>query len=196
MAAAVGIVELGGQTGTRPPVAGSATSGGEVPLPLQLDGTKGSSVMTAWEVLEGKKQAGTRVLIAGGGMIGCEVADFLGEHLHRVTIVEMLPSLAQDLPPAVAHFLLRRLSDYNVEIITNARIAEILEDGVIIRRNGKKMRLEGFDTLVLALGIKSVNGLAAQIEGKVPEIYVIGDAVTPRRAIEAIEEGAKIALRV
>jgi thioredoxin reductase len=48
----------------------------------------------------------------------------------------------------------------------------------------------------LALGTKSVNSLKNQLEKKVPEVYVIGDALTPRQAIDAIEEGARVALKI
>jgi NADPH-dependent 2,4-dienoyl-CoA reductase/sulfur reductase-like enzyme len=156
----------------------------------------GSRVTTAWDILEGKEQAGNKVLIVGGGMVGCEVADFLGEHLHQVTIVEMLPDIASDIPLPVKYFLLQRLRDYGVQIETEAPVVEFLDDGTIVNKNGKTVPLRGFDTIVLAMGTKSVNSLKKQLEEKISELYVIGDALAPRKAIEAIEEGAKIALQI
>jgi 2,4-dienoyl-CoA reductase-like NADH-dependent reductase (Old Yellow Enzyme family)/thioredoxin reductase len=169
---------------------------GSLPLVPEMCGINGSRIATAWEILEGKKQAGKRVLVAGGGMVGCEVADFLGEHLHKVTIVEMLPDIAQDVPLAVRYFLMQRLNDYGVEIMSKTTVVEFLEDGAVVSVNGEQSRLEGFNTMVLAFGNRSVRSLEAKLSKKIPELYVIGDAHAPRQAIDAIEEGAKIGLKI
>jgi NADPH-dependent 2,4-dienoyl-CoA reductase/sulfur reductase-like enzyme len=136
------------------------------------------------------------VLVVGGGTVGCEVADFLGEHLHQVTIVELLPEIALDIPLPVKYFLLRRLREYGVQTETETSIVEFLDDGAIISKNGKAAQLIGFDTIVLAMGTKSVDYLKEQLEKKISQLYIIGDALAPRKAIEAIEEGAKIALQI
>ena len=169
---------------------------GSEPIIPDMRGINRHRVATAWDILEGKEQAGHKVLIVGGGMVGCEVADFLGEHLHQVTIVEMLPEIASDIPPPVKYFLLQRLRDYGVQIEIETSVVEFLDDGAIVSRNGKTAALRGFDTIVLAMGTKSVDSLKKQLEEKISELYVIGDALAPRKAIEAIEEGAKIALKI
>jgi 2,4-dienoyl-CoA reductase-like NADH-dependent reductase (Old Yellow Enzyme family)/thioredoxin reductase len=170
-------------------------TGGEPIIP-DIRGINGRRLATAWDILEGKEQAGDKVLVVGGGMIGCEVADFLGEHLHQVTIVEMLPEIALDIPLPVKYFLLRRLREYGVQIETETSMVEFLDDGAIVSKNGKTSQLSGFDTIVLAMGTKSVDYLKGQLEKKISELYIIGDALAPRKAIEAIEEGAKIALQI
>ena len=167
---------------------------GSEPIIPDISGINGNRVTTAWDILEGKKQAGNKVLVVGGGMVGCEVADFLGEHLHSVTLIEMSSEIAKDVPSAVEYFLIRRLKEYGVQIETETSVIEFLEDGAMVNKNGKKSKLEGFDTIVLALGTKSVNYLKGQLEKKITELYVIGDALEPRKAIEAIEEGARVAV--
>jgi len=169
---------------------------GSEPIIPGVRGIGSSRVATAWDILEGKKQAGNKVLIVGGGMVGCEVADFLGEHLHHVTLIEMLPEIAGDVPLAVGYFLMRRLNEYGVRIETETSVIEFLKDGAIVSKNGKQSRLEGFDSIVLALGTKSANRLKEQLENESFELYVIGDAHAPRQAIHAIEEGARVALRI
>jgi len=170
-------------------------TGGEPIIP-DIRGINGRRLATAWDILEGKEQAGNKVLVVGGGMVGCEVADFLGEHLHQVTIVEMLPEIALDVPLPVKYFLLLRLREYGVQIETETSMVEFLDDGAIVSKNGKISQLSGFDTIVLAMGTKSVDDLKEQLEKKISELYIIGDALAPRKAIEAIEEGAKIALQI
>ena len=169
---------------------------GSEPIIPDIRGIKGNRLATAWDILEGKKQPGNRVLIVGGGMVGCEVADFLGEHLHEVTLIEMLSEIAMDVPLAAGYFLRRRLEEYGVQIETKTSVIEFLEDGALVNRGGKELRLEGFDTIVLALGTQSVNSLKEQLEKKISELYVIGDALAPRLAINAIEEGARVALKI
>jgi NADPH-dependent 2,4-dienoyl-CoA reductase/sulfur reductase-like enzyme len=153
-------------------------------------------VARAWDILLGKKQAGLKVLVAGGGMVGCEVADFLGEHLHQVTLVEMLPEIALSVPPQIKYFLLQRLKDYGVRVETETKVVEFLEDGALVSKNGEVSRLDGFDTIVLAMGVRPVNYLRERLEGRVAELRVIGDALVPRHAIDAVEEGARAGVNV
>jgi len=170
-------------------------TGGE-PVISNIKGIAETNIVTAMDIIGGKKAAGIKVLIVGGGMIGSETADFLGEHLHRVTIVEMLPEIAMDVPLPIRYFLLERLKAYGVQIETGMTVKEFLPDGVIGEKNGQPMRLTGFNTIVLAMGGRSVNPLKEKLNGKVRELYVIGDASTPRKAIDAIEEGARIGVKI
>ena len=84
-----------------------------------------------------------------------------------MNIVEMLPEIALDVPPQAKYFLLQRLEEYNVQINIEAEVIEFLEGGVVVSRNGGISRLEGFDTIVLALGTVSVNVLKGQLTGKI-----------------------------
>jgi 2,4-dienoyl-CoA reductase (NADPH2) len=70
---------------------------------------------------------------------------------------------------------------------------EILDDGVVFDKEGKEMTISSKGIVVLAMGATPVNDLAERIKGKVAEIYVVGDAKTPRKALEAIAEGACVA---
>jgi len=170
-------------------------TGGEPIIP-GIPGIDGPNVVKANDILLGRKEAGRRVLIIGGGMVGCETADFLGEHGHEVTLVEMLPEIGQDVQDAVRFFLLKRLSGHKTTILTNTEVTEISADTVKAKKDGEDIELKGFDTVVIAVGAKPVNGLEQELKGKVPELYVIGDAVEARKAIDAIEEGAKIAVKL
>ncbi len=169
---------------------------GAVPLTPKLKGSDGPGIVQAWDVLAGKTEVGNKVLIVGGGMIGAETADFLAEHGHRVTIVEMLSEIAMDAEPSPRHFLLERLKSYGVKMKTRMTVEAFMEKGVRAIKDGQEMELTGFDTIVLAMGATSENVLKAELEKSVPEFYVIGDAVEPRKALEAIEEGAAVALQL
>jgi hypothetical protein len=111
-------------------------------------------------------------------------------------MVEMLAEIASDVPIPVKHFLLKRLTEYGVEIETSTSVIEFLDDGAIVDVKGKTKELRGFETIVLALGTKSVDNLKAPLEKKISQVHLIGDALSPRKAIEAIEEGARVALSI
>ncbi|HIH77958.1 MAG TPA: FAD-dependent oxidoreductase [Halobacteria archaeon] len=178
----------------KPDVVIIATGG--VPLVPNIKGINNPNFAKAVEVLDGEKEVGRSVLIVGGGMVGVETADFLGEHGHKVTIIEMLSNIAIDEEAAVRYFLMERLAKYGVKAITNAKVKEFLNDGVIYDKDGKEERLTGFDTIILAMGAKAYNPLEDKIKDKVPEVYVVGDAVKARKALEAIEEAAKVAIKI
>jgi pyruvate/2-oxoglutarate dehydrogenase complex dihydrolipoamide dehydrogenase (E3) component len=67
---------------------------------------------------------------------------------------------------------------------------------VICREGETEESIRGMKTIILAMGARSVDVLSAQLKVKVPEVYVIGDAKKPRKALEAIAEGAEIARKI
>jgi 2,4-dienoyl-CoA reductase (NADPH2) len=78
-----------------------------------------------------------------------------------------------------------------VRILTKAQAKEITDRGVMIEREGREELIEG-DTVVLATGAKASTHLYDQIKGRVKEIHVIGDAKSPRKALEAVAEGLEV----
>jgi len=129
-------------------------------------------------------------------MVGCETAEFLALEGHRVTLVEMLPELARDVAASSKVFLLERLRASGIETQTGVSVQEFLEDGVLASKDGQEIRLAGFDTVTLAMGATPVNPLQEELQGKVTELYVISDAVSPRQALEAVKEGARVGVKL
>jgi NAD(H)-dependent 7beta-hydroxy-3-oxo-delta4-cholenoic acid oxidoreductase len=201
----------------KPDVAIVAT-GGEA-LVLNIPGVKGKNVVTAHDVLSGKvRRPYGDVLIIGGGMVGLETAEFLAHPGYNpivgrtsVTVIEMLGNVGMDMVPEGRTLLMERLHEAQVRIITNRKVREILQDGVVVintivetkpdrtvvcKEGDKEEAIRGMKTIVLAMGAKSVDVLSAELKGKVPEVYVIGDAKKPRKALEAIAEAAEVARKI
>jgi len=155
-------------------------------------------VVLGEDILAGRVTLGNRVLIVGGGGIGTEVADFIAQRGKDVTIVEILPEIgaATGIPVLVAQILIPRLKSYGVKMMTNASVKEITDDAVVVKVDGGEKRIEGVDQVIVATGAKSVNELSARLEGKVPEIYTIGDAREPRTVFEATQEAAEAARKI
>ncbi len=166
---------------------------GSTPIIPEIPGTEKEKVATATDVLLDRKQAGESVAVIGGGLVGCETALHLAQKGKKVTIVEILDSVARDMFPANRMHLLKMLADTNVKILTETSVAEIMDDNVVlVDKYGRKNKLEN-DTVVLALGLKSNRRLEEALKDKVSEIYVIGDCVEPRKVINAIWEGFRFA---
>ena len=72
---------------------------GSVPLVLPIPGLAECGYVTAQDLLLGKTAAGRRALVVGGGMVGCEAAEYLAERGHQVAIVEMKDVIAADVTP-------------------------------------------------------------------------------------------------
>lgn len=164
---------------------------GSAPLLPDIPGTERDNVVTAQDVLSGA-QVGARVVVIGGGLVGCETADYLAQLGKDVTIVEMLRHTAQDISPAARYFLRRRLRERNVKILTSTPVKAITDVGVVITSDGEERTLEPVDTVVLATGARSVNDLEA-VKELVPEVYVIGDAASPGKMLQAVQQAAEVA---
>jgi len=169
---------------------------GSKPVTPNLPGVKRANVVTAQEVLEGKVEVGRTVAVIGGGTIGSETASHLANHGKEVSIIEMLPEIAGDANARSKPFLLKDLAEHHVRLYLNSTVKEILADGLRIERDGRQEEIGPFDTVTLAVGVESRNDLRSKLEGKVVRLITIGDALSPRKALEAIKEGYLAGLEV
>lgn len=168
---------------------------GSVPIIPNIPGLDQVNYMTAEEVLEGTKEPVGKVLIVGGSSVGCEIADFLGEYGHDITVMDMLPTLGTGLESAILKTMFERLKKYEVKMMPNTKLKEFANNQVITEVCGEEKVLSGFDTVVIAVGYKSLNNLEEQLKDKV-SVHVIGDAKEARTAYVAIHEGAAIAAEI
>jgi len=162
-----------------------------------IPGVENEIVATATDVLSGKVAAGNRAVIIGGGQLGLEMADYMREReAERLVVVEQLPEAGVGLLASFARDLLSRLNGSGARIITSAKVKEIIEDGVVLDVDGEEETIHGMDSVVLALGVESVDELSERLESRVSEVHVIGDAKEPRNALEAVAEGAQVGMRI
>jgi len=169
---------------------------GSDPIIPDIPGKDNPNIISAIEVLSGSIEVGDKVVIIGGGMIGSETANHLSSHEKEVTIIEKLPEIAIDEETNTRKLLLQDLENNNVKIYTNVTLKEFLEDGVFFLANGKERKISPVDNIIIAVGAKPKKYLFEQIKNKVDKAYLIGDALEVRKALDAIEEGYKIALKI
>lgn len=162
-------------------------SSGAVPNMPNIPGINKAHVVLAHEILTGSRNTGKRVIVAGGGMVGAETADYLASLGRNVAIIEQLPEIASDEEASRKLFLMKSLEKENVHIMTKTKIIEITDEGAIVEKNNKRFEYKA-DNIVIALGMVSNNPLEKVLKERV-NVYVTGDAVKARNALEAIREG-------
>lgn len=169
---------------------------GARPCVPSIPGIDQSIVHTAWDVLGEKVRVGNRVVIAGGGIVGCETAEFLHEKSEEIVLIELLPELALTAEPFSRIYLLNRLEDQGVETMTGSKIVEIGNDCVIVMDKHGAREQKETDSVVLAMGSIPNNELVMSLMKLVDNLIVVGDCVRPRFMIDAIHEGFNAALSI
>ncbi len=170
---------------------------GAVPSVPSTLRTKQENVVNACDVLVDKSTIGERVVIVGGGLIGCEIADLLSEEGKKVTIVEMLGNLGMLLERVKGMnemLLLRRICERGVKIVINTKVEGIVKEGVIVNHLGMRRLIEA-DTIVLATGMKENRDLVNSLSNAAP-VYCIGDCRKVRKLADAIFDGYAILMRI
>jgi 2,4-dienoyl-CoA reductase-like NADH-dependent reductase (Old Yellow Enzyme family)/thioredoxin reductase len=169
---------------------------GAKPFFPPIDGIRETKTISVDDALSGSASLGKKVLVIGGGGIGAEVADYLSEEGKEVTLVEMREGIALDLVGHLQYFLNKRLREKGVRILTSTKATRFEKQGVWVEDPQGTKKLEGFDSVVIALGSIPNDELVESLKGKVPEVYVVGDASKPREVMEALVEGEEIALKI
>ena len=164
---------------------------GAKPLRPNIKGIE--NTINAIDVLDGKVQCGKKALVIGGGLVGCETADFLGERGFEVAVVEGREDIAMDIISEHKIYLLKSFKENNIQVHTNSMVKEIKADGIIVDHQGQEETLSGFDSIVLALGSASYQPFE---ENLVKEQYVLGDATKARRAIDALREARELVIKI
>lgn len=161
---------------------------GSTPLMPPIYGIE--TAAPANDYLLGLKKPGKNVVVIGGGLVGCETAAYMKETAEEVTIVEMLGDIL-----AIADHCLNNdqalrtiVKERNIGVIADAKVTKITPNGVFYEKDGKEGVIK-CDTVIIAAGFRPNNQLEAELEYKVKDLTVIGDAEAPRKIITAVHEG-------
>ena len=163
------------------------SKGADYSLP-PIKGFDLSHVLTFADILKGDIHISkSRVVVGGGGLVGCETALHLREMGNEVTIVEMLPEVAMGMEPISRQFLLRELKEKGVEVKTSSPVQEIRKDAILIGTNGESEALPA-DYFVAAFGGRPDHSLYNELQHKF-EVYQLGDATKVGKIIDAVQNG-------
>lgn len=163
-----------------------------------IPGIDGANVVLAEEILLGKTDLGEKVVVLGGGEVGLETADFLLEKqlVKHVSVVEMMPELGADMSLMEKGALFGGIfpafmGQGMMELFANTKAIAMDADGVTVMTPGGEKKLPA-DTIVVALGYKANDSLYDELFPLAEEVQVIGDAATPRKIIDAIQQSNEI----
>lgn len=154
--------------------------------------TTGMDLCTVTEVLEGKI-TGDRVIILGGGQAGLVTADFLAEKGREVAVLNRKRHFAEEMSSNDRFYLRERLKSERVHLFKQVSVKTFTDTGVVFTTAGTPRTLEGFDTVVVAEALTSVRDAKQMLDRRKYEVYLIGDAKTPRNLMLAQSEAEEIA---
>jgi 2,4-dienoyl-CoA reductase (NADPH2) len=139
---------------------------------------------------------GKRVIVIGGAIQGCELAEFLVKRHRKVIIVEAGDTLGEGMTVDNQRRLVGWLNEKGVTMFTGVKHEEITSKGLVITsKEGKQTTIES-DTTVLILPLKPNTDFIKSLEKVAPEIYPIGDCREPHLIAEAIADGWQIACKI
>ena len=199
-----------------------ATGAKGAPAPFPVAG--GARVVSPLAILDGSVIPGEKTVIIGGGSVGCETAamvaemgtisaetlkflmeneaetpeklrELLNHGTREVTLVELEKGIGRDIGLSTRWVVIKSLRRLGVKVMDRCGIKEVNQDGVVVDKEGKEVLVPA-DTVVLAIGAVPNDELVKQLEGKVKELHVIGDALEPRKLNEALREGFDLARRL
>ncbi len=167
---------------------------GAKPLIPDIPGIE--KAVTAIDVLKGKSAAAGKVVVAGAGYVGCETALHLAEQGKTVTLIEMRAEVAMDAAIIEKTVLERKLKENDIHVITEQKLIEVVDNGVMTQDAGGNNHHHEADFVVLALGQRSRQELSEALKGKIPQLYIIGDCAAPGRVHNAVSNAGFVADRI
>lgn len=156
--------------------------------------------MTADDVLSGKEYPGRKIVILGGGSVGCETADYLAPLINDlfpanrdITVIEMTPSLMPGEGGAAKSQLTQRLMRKGVKIELNAQVTKVDETTITYEKDGKEYQIADADTLVFAVGYAPNKVENEAVEDR---IHFIGDCNQVGNLKDAIQAANQLAKEI
>jgi len=149
--------------------------------------------LTAEQLLTGRREAGRRVLILGGGLVGIEMAEQLARQGSDVVVVELLEEIARDMEAITRKITLKRLEELPVEVHTGTQLVRV-EDGeafVVAGDVGEETSLGRFDSVLVSVGHRSHDPLSAELRAAGILVEVLGDARQPGQVFDATQDGRR-----
>jgi len=161
-----------------------------------IPGIEFDMVADVRSVYENRSVDGHKIVIVGGGDIGCETADWLAGPETQVTVVEILPQVLHRMKKIPRQRLLARLSEKGVIVFTNTQLTSIQKDRVLLKKmDGETFTIEA-DKVIFAINAEPEDRLVNDLKGKVKQVMAVGDADAPGNLGAALRSGTAAALNI
>lgn len=172
---------------------------GSKPILLNVPGANKQIVITACDLLAGKRQAGENAVIIGGGQVGCEIALWLVQQGQKVTILEKFNDLLIAGPPIPwmnRKMLLDLLKFHKINVMTNVSLFEVIDEGVVVINKYFYRDTLPADTVIVAVGLEPEQEVYRLLKGHFDNLYLIGDARKAWNIMNAIWEAYEVAREI
>ena len=195
-----------------------ATGGRGTPPPFPVK--EGAAVFSSLQILDGTVVPGKRVVVIGGGSVGCETAvsvarmgtisaenlkflleneaetperlqELLNKGTREVTLLELEKGIGRDIGISTRWVTIKCIRRLGITVLDQYQVKEVNPSGVVVVKEGKESLIPA-DTVGLAIGAIANNDLYYKLEGEVKELYLIGDALKPQKITEAVREGCDL----
>ena len=165
-----------------------AALGARPVIPSFIPGYDKANVAGAEEVYYNLSKAGKKVVILGGGLVGCELGIHLALNGRNVTILEMAstPNFSGNMLHGEA--VTAQIDIHGIILMTDTKAVEIRDEGVVASGPEGEMFVEA-DTVIYAVGQKSLENEVEELRFCAPEFYSIGDCSMPANIAKATKEG-------
>ncbi|MFO7951527.1 MAG: FAD-dependent oxidoreductase [Bacillota bacterium] len=199
-----------------------ATGAKGIQPPFPVDDS--AEVVSCLDIIDGSHRPGEKVVVIGGGSVGCETAistakrgipsaeniKFLAEYeaespekikellnngTHEVTLVELEKGIGRDIGISTRWVVLKCIRRLGIKVMDQYTVKEVKAKGVLVEKDGEETLLPA-DTVALAIGAEAYNPLEEKLKERVKELHVIGDASKPRKITEAVREGFDLGIKL
>lgn len=169
---------------------------GSSPVMPKIKGCERENVISGEEALLGKKIVGERIIVVGGGLVGCEIAYGYAKEGRKVTVVEALDELMKrgDVPRMNKDFLLDAFAYYGTQICTCAKLTEVCDEGAVLESSDGTQRIIPCDTVIMSVGYRSLKSMKDELTAK--EVYEIGDGRQVGNVLTCIADAYKVACEI
>lgn len=167
---------------------------GSTPIVPRIAGADHPKAVGFKEAMLGEIPVGKKVVVVGGGLVGCEVALNFVKLGHQVTIVEFLDDILKSGAPTpiMNKMCLKDLfKEYEVDIRSSSALTEINDTGAVIKTAAGLETLEA-DTVILAVGLRSRPGFAHALEKYNIEAYSVGDENAVANILHSVADGYEV----
>ncbi len=135
---------------------------------------------------------GKRIIVIGGAIHGCELAEFLVKRGRDVTIVESSDQIGGEMVAILSQRLVQWLKKKGVRVLSGVSYDAITDEGLTITTKDGKTETIAADNIVIALPLSPNTELLQAIDGKCAEVYSVGDCREPHRIIHAVYDGSRV----
>ena len=167
---------------------------GSVPIMPPVPGIDDEKVLGCMDAFAHPEKVGKKVIIIGGGLVGCEMALDYAQEGKDVTVVEALPKiLSAGIPSPIPNgqMIPDLFQHHHVTVLENHKLTSVERGRVVLDSDGQKKELDA-DSVVIAVGFRPAPSMAQELQGCGAAVYEIGDGQQVSTILHAVWDGYEV----